>query len=280
MQYISYLNVEDQIMIKYQSVQNVCNRNNKGKIIYILFLLYRIHHLKIRVRKLSCIWWGATPLIFGWKDRRRGHRRGFSSNTDYKFGATDRRILFITSSGGFKYIECSYISSIETETETDYQDQGLALTIACCRAIPYRRSWKHCWWPTICSPGCGWRGHITDWIVLCLWKRRIQEKTKSQIYYRRWVRSANRGNCLVQWVYKYWSRAFQYSPGTAMSRVNLSLCHRRSGRYLSIRGYEFPIRARCTAIYFGYITALIFETLVRSLIYKITLVVRITSPDY
>jgi uncharacterized membrane protein len=65
-----------------------------------------------------------------------------------------------------------------------------------------------------------------------------------------------------------------------MSRVNLSLCHRRSGRYLSIRGYEFPIRARCTAIYFGYITALIFETLVRSLIYKITLVVRITSPDY
>ena len=69
----------------------------------------------------------------------------FSNNdNDPVFGATDRRILFITSSGGFKYIECSYISSIETETETDYQDQGLALTIACCRAIPYRRSWKHC----------------------------------------------------------------------------------------------------------------------------------------
>lgn len=46
-----------------------------------------------------------------------------------------------------------------------------------------------------------------------------------------------------------------------MTRVDLVLCHGRSDRCLSVRGHEFPICARCTAIYAGYLTALIFEFL-------------------
>jgi uncharacterized membrane protein len=46
-----------------------------------------------------------------------------------------------------------------------------------------------------------------------------------------------------------------------MSRVDLTLCHGRSERCVSIRGHEFPICARCTAIYLGFLTALTFEIL-------------------
>lgn len=44
-----------------------------------------------------------------------------------------------------------------------------------------------------------------------------------------------------------------------MTRINLVFCHGRSDRCLSIRGYEFPICSRCTAIYAGFITGLLFE---------------------
>jgi uncharacterized membrane protein len=42
-------------------------------------------------------------------------------------------------------------------------------------------------------------------------------------------------------------------------RLNWFLCHSRSERCLSIQGYEFPLCARCTAIYLGLITGLIIE---------------------
>lgn len=44
-----------------------------------------------------------------------------------------------------------------------------------------------------------------------------------------------------------------------MSSINLVLCHGRSDRCLSVRGYEFPICARCTAIYFGFLAGLVLE---------------------
>jgi hypothetical protein len=59
--------------------------------------------------------------------------RDFSSNADYIFGATDRRILFITSSDEFKDIEYSHISSIETDT--DRESPRTALYAGICGGI-------------------------------------------------------------------------------------------------------------------------------------------------
>lgn len=42
-------------------------------------------------------------------------------------------------------------------------------------------------------------------------------------------------------------------------KINFVLCHGRSDRCLSISGYEFPICARCTAIYLGFLAGLIYE---------------------
>jgi hypothetical protein len=54
----------------------------------------------------------------------------FSNNdNDPVFGATDRRILFITSSGGFKDIEYSHISSVETEIKTENQNGAICAGI-------------------------------------------------------------------------------------------------------------------------------------------------------
>lgn len=58
-----------------------------------------------------------------------------SQDTTYKFGATDRRIVYITSSGGFKDIEYTHISSIESENQTDNTEEGGAICIGCCGGV-------------------------------------------------------------------------------------------------------------------------------------------------
>jgi hypothetical protein len=40
-------------------------------------------------------------------------------STEYSFGATDRRLVYLGTDGSFKDIEYRHISSIETETETE-----------------------------------------------------------------------------------------------------------------------------------------------------------------
>lgn len=57
------------------------------------------------------------------------------SDSDYEFGATDRRIVYVTGSGGFKDIEYSHISSIESATETDNSEQQGAFGLGCCGGI-------------------------------------------------------------------------------------------------------------------------------------------------
>lgn len=44
-----------------------------------------------------------------------------------------------------------------------------------------------------------------------------------------------------------------------MKYINLVLCHGRSDRCLSVYDHEFPICARCTAIYLGFLTGLVYE---------------------
>ncbi|MFC7073574.1 PH domain-containing protein [Halovenus rubra] len=46
------------------------------------------------------------------------------SESEYTFGATDRRVVYLTESGGFKDIDYQHVSSIETEVEEDNSDQG------------------------------------------------------------------------------------------------------------------------------------------------------------
>jgi hypothetical protein len=60
----------------------------------------------------------------------------FASDSDYMFGATDRRIVYVTGSGGFKDIEFSHISSIESDTETEEDRQeALAICTGCCGGV-------------------------------------------------------------------------------------------------------------------------------------------------
>jgi hypothetical protein len=56
-------------------------------------------------------------------------------DSDYEFGATDRRIVYVTGTGGFKDIEYSHISSIESATETDNSEQLGAFVLGCCGGI-------------------------------------------------------------------------------------------------------------------------------------------------
>lgn len=42
-------------------------------------------------------------------------------------------------------------------------------------------------------------------------------------------------------------------------RVGSLLCHGRPERSLSYHGYQFPLCARCTGIYLGFIAVLLFE---------------------
>lgn len=60
----------------------------------------------------------------------------FASDSEYMFGATDRRIVYVTGSGGFKDIEFSHISSIESDTETEEDGQeALAICTGCCGGV-------------------------------------------------------------------------------------------------------------------------------------------------
>lgn len=57
------------------------------------------------------------------------------TGSEYEFGATDRRIVYLTDSGGFKDIEYSHISSIESEKETDNSQEGGAIALGCCGGV-------------------------------------------------------------------------------------------------------------------------------------------------
>lgn len=54
------------------------------------------------------------------------------SSSNYTFGASDRRIVYLDDSGGFKDIDYQHISSIETELEEDNSEAGVAGSIGCC----------------------------------------------------------------------------------------------------------------------------------------------------
>lgn len=58
-----------------------------------------------------------------------------STNSEYQFGATDRRVVYLENSSKFKDIEFSHISSIESSTDKDNSEQGAALTLGCCGGI-------------------------------------------------------------------------------------------------------------------------------------------------
>lgn len=47
-----------------------------------------------------------------------------------------------------------------------------------------------------------------------------------------------------------------------MIQANWVLCHGHSDRCLSIWGYDFPLCARCTAIYFGLVSGLAIELII------------------
>lgn len=53
------------------------------------------------------------------------------SAAEYTFGATDRRVVYLDSSGGFKDIDYQHISSIESDVEEDISDQGAAVLGFC-----------------------------------------------------------------------------------------------------------------------------------------------------
>jgi len=44
-----------------------------------------------------------------------------------------------------------------------------------------------------------------------------------------------------------------------MKKANLVLCHSHASRCLYIRGYKFPLCARCTGIYLGLLSGLLIE---------------------
>jgi hypothetical protein len=57
---------------------------------------------------------------------------GFQS-TEYMFGATDRRLVYLGDDGSFKDIEYRHISSIETDNDTDVPAGAVAA--GCCGGI-------------------------------------------------------------------------------------------------------------------------------------------------
>jgi hypothetical protein len=55
--------------------------------------------------------------------------------SEYRFGATDRRIVYLDNSGGFKDIGYQHISSIESEIEEDDSDKTAGGVVGCCGGI-------------------------------------------------------------------------------------------------------------------------------------------------
>lgn len=56
-----------------------------------------------------------------------------AQTTEYSFGATDRRLVYLGDDGSFKDIEYRHISSIETESETD--EPGGAIVAGVCGGL-------------------------------------------------------------------------------------------------------------------------------------------------
>lgn len=56
-------------------------------------------------------------------------------SSSHIFGATDRRIVYLDGSGGFKDIDYQHISSIETGTEEDNSEVAGGLALGCCGGI-------------------------------------------------------------------------------------------------------------------------------------------------
>lgn len=54
------------------------------------------------------------------------------NSSQYQFGATDRRIVYLSESGAFKDIDYQHISSIESDVEEDDTEQGAAVVAGCC----------------------------------------------------------------------------------------------------------------------------------------------------
>jgi len=52
--------------------------------------------------------------------------------SEYTFGATDRRIVYLDDSGAFKDIDYQHISSIESDMEEDNTEEGVGLALGCC----------------------------------------------------------------------------------------------------------------------------------------------------
>jgi hypothetical protein len=58
-----------------------------------------------------------------------------SNDSEYQFGATDRRVVYLTDSGNFKDIDFNHISSIESGMEDDYSEHGPGLAVGCCGGV-------------------------------------------------------------------------------------------------------------------------------------------------
>lgn len=68
-------------------------------------------------------------------DSVEGNTEEEFQDVEYKFGATDRRIVYITSNGDFKDIEYTHISSIESETESSNYEEVGAICGGCCGGV-------------------------------------------------------------------------------------------------------------------------------------------------
>lgn len=79
---------------------------------------------------------------------------------DYQVGATDRRIVYLTSSGDFKDIDYNHISSIETETGEDENVAPFAL--GCCGGVLLLSGIGS----FIDSPGMGLFGLLVGGVIL------------------------------------------------------------------------------------------------------------------
>jgi hypothetical protein len=80
----------------------------------------------------------AESVIRGDDDENNGFWDGLENaqeESEYQFGATDRRIIYLTDSGAFKDIEYSHISSIESDIETDNSEEEGAIAVGCCGGI-------------------------------------------------------------------------------------------------------------------------------------------------
>lgn len=55
-----------------------------------------------------------------------------TGSSEYTFGATDRRVVYLDNSGAFKDIDYQHISSIESDKEEDNSEQAGSFVLGCC----------------------------------------------------------------------------------------------------------------------------------------------------